>query len=275
MQVEIKRLTAELDRLTGPSSDLAKSVEIFKSILEELKKSPTMVDAAINSVIIGMNSQIDKLRDANSNVGTTTQELQKTQKSLSLSTGELLQTLGEFKIATKTLGDSVRVNTIDLLKSTGEISKVAATMQTTSATLSTAGKALSERATEVSQETEKLKNTTQGLQQTGKDLSERATEVSKPINDLKTATNDVQKGRDSFIREIDSLSKLISALKESLGEFVGTTAQLKTSTTDLSAKGKELEKTENSLAIARDRLSELLKELVNIEDQIKQKILQP
>ena len=102
LQVEIKRLTAELDRLTGPSSDLAKSVEIFKSILEELKKSPTMVDAAINSVIIGMNSQIDKLKEANSNVGTTTQELQKTQKPLSLSTGELLQTLGEFKIATKT-----------------------------------------------------------------------------------------------------------------------------------------------------------------------------
>jgi len=66
----------------------------------------------------------------------------------------------------------------------------------------------------------------------------------------------------------------MSALKESLGEFVGTTAQLKTSTTDFSAKGKEFEKTENSLAIARDRLLELLKELVNIEDQMKQKIPQ-
>ncbi len=81
LQAEIKRLTAELDRLTGPSSDLARSVESFKSILEELKKSPTMVDAAINQVIIGMNGQIDKLKDANSNVSVTNQELQKTQKT--------------------------------------------------------------------------------------------------------------------------------------------------------------------------------------------------
>src|SRR6266446_4979542 len=125
LQAEIKRLTAELDRLTGPSSDLARSVESFKSILEELKKSPTMVDAAINQVIIGMNGQIDKLKDANSNVSVTNQELQKTQKTLSLSTGELSQ-------AVKTFGDSVKGNTADLQRSTGEISKVANTTQTIS-----------------------------------------------------------------------------------------------------------------------------------------------
>jgi len=123
LQAEIKRLTAELDRLTEPSSDLAKSIEIFKKILEELKKSPVMVDDAINKVIIGMNSQIEKLKEANSNVGATNQELQKTQKTLSQSTGELVQTLDGFKIATKTLGESVRVNIPDLQKSTGEISK--------------------------------------------------------------------------------------------------------------------------------------------------------
>ena len=54
--------------------------QIFKKILEELKKSPVMVDDAINKVIIGMNSQIEKLKEANSNVGATNQELQKTQK---------------------------------------------------------------------------------------------------------------------------------------------------------------------------------------------------
>ena len=120
-QAEIKRLTAELDRLTGPTSDLAKSIEIFKSILEELKKSPALVDAAINQVIIGMNSQIDKLKEANSNVGTTTQDLQKMRTSLSQSTDGVSQTLSEFKTATKTLGDSVKGNTTDLQKSTGEI----------------------------------------------------------------------------------------------------------------------------------------------------------
>jgi FtsZ-binding cell division protein ZapB len=44
-----------------------------------------MVDATINQVLIVMNWQIDKLKEANSNLGTTTQELQKTQKSLSQS----------------------------------------------------------------------------------------------------------------------------------------------------------------------------------------------
>ncbi len=118
-----------------------------------------MVEAAITQVIIGMNGQIEKLKDANSNLGTTTQDLQKTQKSLSLSTVEVSQTLGDFKIATKTLGESVRVNIPDLQKSTGEISKVVPTIQATSAALSTTGQALSQRATEVSQEAEKLKTT--------------------------------------------------------------------------------------------------------------------
>ena len=62
-----------------------KSTKNLTLILEELKKSPAMVDATINQVLIGMNGQIDKLKEANSNLGTTTQELQKTQKSLSQS----------------------------------------------------------------------------------------------------------------------------------------------------------------------------------------------
>src|SRR5207253_897329 len=82
-QAEIKRLMAELDRLTEPSSDLAKSTKNLMLILEELKKSPTMVEAAITQVIIGMNGQIDKLKEANSKLSTTTQDLQKMRTSLS------------------------------------------------------------------------------------------------------------------------------------------------------------------------------------------------
>ena len=274
LQAEIKRLTAELDRLTGPSSDLARSMDIFKSILEEFKKSPAMVDAAINQVIIGMNSQIDKLKDANSNVGATNQELQKTQKTLSLSTGELSQTLVEFKIAAKTLGDSVKGNTADLQRSTGEISKVANTMQATAATLSATmqgfqqtGRDLSQKATEVSQEIDKLKAITQGLQQTGNDLSRRATEVSQPLNDLNTVTKDVQRVRDSFIPVMDSLSKLINAFKSATdaltsqsGELVGNTVQLKTSNAALSLRLQELEQTGNALKTTYERLSKLLEE---------------
>ncbi len=95
-----------------------------------------MVDAAINQVIIGMNGQIEKLKDANSNVGATAQELQKMRTALSQSTDGVSQTLNQFKTATTTLGESVKDNTTNLQKSTGEISKVATTMQATSATLS-------------------------------------------------------------------------------------------------------------------------------------------
>jgi chromosome segregation ATPase len=267
LQVEIKRLTAELDRLTGPSSNLAKSIDIFKSILEELKKSPTMVEAAINQVIIGMNGQIDKLKDANSNVGATNQELQKMQKTLSPLTGELSQ-------AVKTLGDSVKVNTADLQRSTGEISKVANTTQTISASLSgtmqgfqQTGRELSQKATDVSQEIDKLKAITHGLQQTGDDLSQRVTEVSQPLNDLNTVAKDVQKARDSFIQVMDSLSKLINAFKSATdmltsqsGELVGNTVQLKTSNAALSLRLQELEQTGNALKTTYDRLSTLLEE---------------
>src|SRR5262249_52907802 len=161
------------------------------SILEELKKSPTMIDAAINQVIIGMNGQIDKLKEANSNLGTTTQDLQKMRTSLSQSTDGVSQTLSEFKTATKTLGESVKENTPNQKKNKGEVTKVVTKMQAPSATLGAAmqgfqetGKALGQRTTEISQETEKLKTTTQGIQQTGKDLSQRAIEVSQPLNDL-------------------------------------------------------------------------------------------
>jgi len=273
-QAEIKRLTAELDRLTGPSSDLAKSIDIFKSILEELKKSPAMVDAAINQVIIGMNGQIDKLRDANSNVGATNQELQKTQKVLSLSTGELSQTLVDFKTPVKTLGDSVKGTTADLKRSTEEISKVANTMQATSATLSATmqgfqqtGRDLNQKATEASQEIDNLKIITQGLQQTGNDLTRRVTEISQPLNDLNTVIKDVQRVRDSFIPVMDSLSKLINAFKSAIdtltsqsGELAGNTAQLKTSNAAFSLKLQELEQTSNALKTAHERLSKLLEE---------------
>jgi len=267
-------LTAELDRLTGPSSDLAKSIDIFKSILEELKKSPAMVDAAINQVIIGMNGQIDKLRDANSNVGATNQELQKTQKVLSLSTGELSQTLVDFKTPVKTLGDSVKGTTADLKRSTEEISKVANTMQATSATLSATmqgfqqtGRDLNQKATEASQEIDNLKIITQGLQQTGNDLTRRVTEISQPLNDLNTVIKDVQRVRDSFIPVMDSLSKLINAFKSAIdtltsqsGELAGNTAQLKTSNAAFSLKLQELEQTSNALKTAHERLSKLLEE---------------
>ncbi len=221
-----------------------------------------------------MNGQIDKLRDANSNVGATNQELQKTQKVLSLSTGELSQTLVDFKTPVKTLGDSVKGTTADLKRSTEEISKVANTMQATSATLSATmqgfqqtGRDLNQKATEASQEIDNLKIITQGLQQTGNDLTRRVTEISQPLNDLNTVIKDVQRVRDSFIPVMDSLSKLINAFKSAIdtltsqsGELAGNTAQLKTSNAAFSLKLQELEQTSNALKTAHERLSKLLEE---------------
>jgi chromosome segregation ATPase len=214
-----------------------------------------------------MNGQIEKLKDANSNVGATTQELQRIRATLSQSTDGVSQTLNQFKTATTTLGESVKDNTTNLQKNTGEISKVTTTMQATSATLSNTMQVLNQKTTEVSQETEKLKTTTQGLQQTGKELSQRATEVSQPLNDLKTAANDVQLGRDSFNVLRENFSKLIIAfqtdtatLGKSLKEFVETTMQLKTPTTNLSTLSEGLAKTARSLEIDRDQLLKLLEE---------------
>jgi chromosome segregation ATPase len=58
LQTRRNVLEGEITRLTGPGSDLAKSTENLKMILDEIKKSPTMIEASINQISNGFNGQI-------------------------------------------------------------------------------------------------------------------------------------------------------------------------------------------------------------------------